>query len=93
MQVRLFSDDNKHVRQLAKNAVAECGDRLLRIVDNTTKELFKEYHICSVVLKEVPLTLNPGSWILLLLLHACTHLLYFYLPLTSLAIGILPANA
>ncbi|ELR20861.1 BTB/POZ domain containing protein [Acanthamoeba castellanii str. Neff] len=50
--VRLFNDDNKHVRQLAKGAVSDFGDRVLRIVDNATKDLFKEYHVFSAVLKE-----------------------------------------
>ncbi len=51
--MRLFNDDNKHVRQLAKGAVSDFGDRVLRIVDNATKDLFKEYHVFSAVLKEV----------------------------------------
>ncbi len=49
----MHRDENKHLKLLAKGAVCELGDRMLQIVDNTSKQVYKQFYICSSIIQEV----------------------------------------
>lgn len=48
----MHTDPNKQLRSLAKAAVKELGDRLLRVIDSNDGEVYMEFRICSEVLSQ-----------------------------------------